>query len=179
MDLSTLLKATALTSSGLFAGYTWALSDAAIPATILGDEQTQASQWRIIYLKGFYISRPLCIINLLTFGFLAYQTQSQSPSRALYILSALLNSSGVPYALTLLRRTNGALAIRAKKLCGPGPDPRAMALTYAFNEERSRKREKEWSTIELVKRWQWHNAVRTWILVVGTVLGGIGVAMDS
>lgn len=44
-------------------GYTWALSDAAVPATLLATEATQAAQWRLIYLKGFYVRKtPLDLI---------------------------------------------------------------------------------------------------------------------
>ena len=93
------------------------------------------------------------------------------------MLAALLSASGVPYALTFLRRTNGALSIRADKLAGPGNG--ALALTYAFHEARSIQREKaaRWSTKELVLRWNWHNQVRTAVLVVGTLLGAWAMAL--
>jgi hypothetical protein len=79
--------------------------------------------------------------------------------------------------MTFLRRTNGALAIRAEKLAGPGNG--AMALTYAFNEKRSIAREKKLSTIDLVRRWQWHNSIRTVILIVGTIVGALAVGLQS
>lgn len=102
---------------------------------------------------------------------------SSSLARALYGIAALLTASGVPYALTFLRRTNGALSIRAEKLAGPGNG--AIALTYAFNEKRSIDREKAWSTKELVLRWKWHNEVRTAILTLGTMLGAWGMGIDK
>lgn len=85
----------------------------------------------------------------------------------------------MPYALTFLRRTNGALSIRAKKVAGEGEDPGAMALTYAVRDRGSIERERSWGTGEMVRRWQWHNSVRTGILVVGTVLGAVAVGMDA
>jgi Domain of unknown function (DUF1772) len=91
------------------------------------------------------------------------------------VLAALSTASGVPYALTFLRRTNGALSIRAEKLAGPGNG--AIALTYAFNEKRSIDRERTWSTKELVLRWKWHNEVRTAVLILGTMLGAWGMAL--
>jgi hypothetical protein len=57
-----------------------------------------------------------------------------------------------------------------------------MALTYAFSEKRSIERERDRkfsSTAELVRRWQWHNSVRTGMLVVGTLVGAVAVAMDG
>lgn len=102
---------------------------------------------------------------------------SSSPARALYVIAALLTASGVPYALTFLRRTNGALSIRSEKLAGPGNG--ALALTYAFNEKRSIDREKAWSTKELALRWKWHNEVRTAILTLGTMLGAWGLGIDK
>lgn len=54
-----------------------------------------------------------------------------------------------------------------------------MALTYAFDERRSVQREKAMSTVELVRRWQWHNSLRTIVLVVGTVLAAVAVGLDS
>lgn len=98
------------------------------------------------------------------------------------MIAALSSASGVPYALTFLRRTNGALSIRAKRLAGPGEDPTAMALTYASHERRSLEREgaKEWADSRvLVGRWCWHNWVRTGILVLGTVIGAVGVVVDG
>ena len=97
----------------------------------------------------------------------------------IYILAAISNASGVPYALSVLRRTNGALSRKAHRLAGPGPqEGKIVALTYAFNEERSVERDKAMGTAEAVERWSWHNYVRTWILVLGVVLGSVGVALD-
>ncbi|KAK5273879.1 hypothetical protein LTR99_000866 [Exophiala xenobiotica] len=113
----------------------------------------------------------------------ADNTLSKAPQKllaSLYTLGAAFNASGVPYALTFLRRTNGALSRRADRLAGPGNG--AMALTYAFNEKRSVERDRDRkfsSTAELVRRWQWHNSVRIGILVVGTLVGAVAVAMDG
>jgi hypothetical protein len=171
-------------------GYTWALSHAAVPCIIhTSSEADLAAAWRTQYLRGFYISRPLCAINLFGFLYLAFTTpatthltgtKTTNLASVMYITAALLSASGVPYALTFLRRTNGALSIRAKKLAGPGEDPTAMALTYASGEARSLEREREWKeTTRLVRRWQWHNSVRTWVLVVGTVIGAVGLVLDG
>ncbi|KEF61148.1 uncharacterized protein A1O9_02713, partial [Exophiala aquamarina CBS 119918] len=100
----------------------------------------------------------------------------ESLLRYLYAIAAATTASGVPYALTFLRRTNGALSRRAQSLAGPGNG--AIALTYAFNERRSVERDKKFSTLELVRRWQWHNSVRTLVLVLGTAVGTLAVAMD-
>lgn len=54
-----------------------------------------------------------------------------------------------------------------------------MALTYAFNERRSVERDRTFTTANLVRRWMWHNSVRTAVLVVGTVVGAMAVAMDT
>ncbi|KIW87771.1 uncharacterized protein Z519_11745 [Cladophialophora bantiana CBS 173.52] len=157
----------------------------------------------------------MCVINGLSFGYLAYhgkvlsrpaessiflspspllqnpkasfrplnlliRTTRSAPEgsllRYLYILAATASASGVPYALTFLRRTNGALSRKADRLAGPGGGE--MALTYAFNEKRSIDRDRKMNTEEAIKRWQWHNYVRTWVLVLGTVAGALAVAMD-
>lgn len=102
---------------------------------------------------------------------------SSSLIRHLYTLAAILNASGVPYALTLLRRTNGALSRRAERLAGPHPP--VMALTYAFDENRSVERDRTFTTVDLVRRWMWHNSVRTAVLAVGTIIGAMAVAMDG
>lgn len=125
-----LLQTTALTSSGIFAGYTWALSHAAIPSVLHATDPLLSAQWRTQYLAGFYISRPLCLLNGLTFGYLSYAAPVASPERTLYLLAALLASSGVPYALTVLRRTNGALSLRAHKVVGRERDD-PIALTVS------------------------------------------------
>lgn len=100
--------------------------------------------------------------------------------RTLYVLASVTNASGVPYALTFLRRTNGALSRKANKLAGPGPkNGKIMALTYAFNEDRSVARDKEMNTSQAIERWSWHNYIRTVVLVLGTILGAVGVALDG
>jgi len=100
--------------------------------------------------------------------------------RFLYALAAVLGGSGVPYALTALRRTNGALSIRSKRVCGPlGEGSQPIAVTYASHEARSIERERspEWSTRRLVLRWKWHNDIRTVMLVLGTVAGALAVSL--
>jgi hypothetical protein len=42
-----LVQTTALTSSGLFTGYTWALSHAAIPAVLHASDPLAAAQWQV------------------------------------------------------------------------------------------------------------------------------------
>jgi hypothetical protein len=81
------------------------------------------------------------------------------------------------FAWTFLRPVNGALSIRSKKIAGPGPYPRAPAITYASNERWSKETEAKFSTEELVRKWKWFNEVRTVILVVGTIMGACGLAM--
>ncbi|OCT48984.1 hypothetical protein CLCR_05039 [Cladophialophora carrionii] len=141
----------------MFPGYTWALSHAAVPAILFASEDLQAKQWRYQYLMGYY-------------SFL----------RTLYILAAVTSASGVPYALTFLRRTNGALSRKAHRLAGPGPNNgQVMALRYAFNERRSVERDQRMGTAEAIERWSWHNYVRTWVLVLGTIVGAVAVALDG
>ena len=86
----------------------------------------------------------------------------------------------MPYALTALRRTNGALSIRSKRVCGPlGDGSQPIALTYASHEARSIEREKspEWTTRRLVQRWKWHNDIRTVMLLAGVVAGTLAVSL--
>ncbi len=111
-----------------------------------------------------------------------------SPSyllRALYAVAAAFNASGVLYALTFLRRTNGALSIRSRRMLGPlGGNAAAaiqpVALTYASSDAGSIEREKslEWTTRRLIERWWWHNNIRTAVLVVGTLVGAYAVTLD-
>ena len=131
-------------------------------------------QWSELGLSGIfrsvgYVIHWECLLIV--------SAPSSSLARALYTIAAVSTASGVPYALTFLRRTNGALSIRSEKLAGPGNG--ALALTYAFNEKRSIDREKAWSTKELVLRWKWHNEVRTAILTLGTMLGAWGMGIDK
>ena len=105
------------------------------------------------------------------------QASPGSLKRWLYIIAAAMAASGVPYAWTFLRATNGALAIRSDRLAGPGNG--SIALTYAYNDRRSRQREKTWSTTDMIRRWQWHNGIRTVALITGTLVGGIAVGLKS
>lgn len=173
-----LIQTAALTSAGVFAGYTWALSHAAVPTILHANDPGLAEQWRTQYLAGFYISRPLCVINGLTFGYLSYSAPSASPERTLYLLSALISSSGVLYALTFLRKTTGALSLRAHKVAGKHRDD-PIGLTFARSDAGAMGREKDWKTREMVERWRWHNNRRTGILVLGTILGGLSVGLSK
>ena len=131
-------------------------------------------QWSELGLSGIFRSVGYVIYWECL---LIVSAPSSSLARALYAIAAVSTASGVPYALTFLRRTNGALSIRSEKLAGSGNG--ALALTYAFNEKRSIDREKAWSTKELVLRWKWHNEVRTAMLTLGTMLGAWGIGIDK
>lgn len=172
-----LIQTIGVTSAGVFAGYTWALSHAAIPTVLHADDPLLSEQWRTQYLAGFHISRPLCVVNGLAFTYLSYIAPPASWERKLYLLAAMMSSSGVPYALTFLRKTNGALSLRAHKVAGKHWDD-PIALTYARHETGAMEREKTWKTVDMVERWRWHNDVRTGILLLGTVLGGLAVGLS-
>jgi hypothetical protein len=106
----------------------------------------------------------------------------------------VLTASGPPYALTFLRRTNGALSIRSRKLAGPyyprgtsgydkkGGEARPSPLTYSVQDERSIERERSdefKDTAALVRRWGWHNDIRAVILGIGTVCGALAIALEG
>lgn len=69
-------KVMGLTSSGLFAGYTIALSDSNIPSILHAKDKTNEAlllaMWREQYLKGFYVAVPFTITNVASWGYLAY-----------------------------------------------------------------------------------------------------------
>ena len=123
------------------------------------------------------VSIPATLLNATSFTYLAYTSPPRSFQQALYLTALLTTSSGIPWAWTFLRPTNGALAIRAKKLAGAGEWPDAPALTYALHLESARGLERRESTRGLVKRWKWINEVRTAVLVLGTVLGVAGMCV--
>lgn len=124
-------------------------------------------------------------------------TPPASLTKLLYIIAGVTTASGVPWALTLLRRTNGALSIRARRLAGKyfagGEEGekngecelRPMAITYASSEGRSIRRENgsedsRWKdTRALVERWRWHNDLRTLVLTVGMMAGALAVVFDG
>lgn len=188
-----LAKVAGLCSAGVFAGYTWALSDATVPAILdygSDAEDSMLEQWRYQYIKGAAFSRPCCIINAFSFGYLAYHTTqtisgATIPLRLLYVIAALSSASGVPWALTALRRTNGALSIRSKRILGPfeSPSGQPMCITYASHESASLARERDdpnyTSTKALVMRWKWHNDLRTIVLVLGAAIGAFAVVLDQ
>ncbi|KAI9732893.1 MAG: hypothetical protein M1834_003833 [Cirrosporium novae-zelandiae] len=157
-------KTAVLTSSGIFAGYTWALSNAAVPAIIKAPTEAQlAQQWRDQFLAGYRISIPLCLINGLGFGYLAY-------------MAAATTSSGIPFAWTFLRHVNGALSIRSDKVAGPGNE--SIALTYSRNEKWSKDTEARNSTKDLVLMWKKFNDARTVVLILGTIVGAWAVGLS-
>lgn len=102
----------------------------------------------------------------------------------MYVIAAILSASGVPWALTALRRTNGALSIRTDRKVGPYGEPNSQPLcvTYASNEQASIVRESKDPRFEsseaLINRWKWHNDLRTAVLIVGTLVGACAVALE-
>ncbi|QDS75072.1 hypothetical protein FKW77_006751 [Venturia effusa] len=174
VDLVGVAKVTGIASSGIFAGYTWSLSDAAVPAILAAkDESTMANQWRIQYVRGFILAVPATIINILSWGILAYATKNQ-----LYTTAAITTGSGTVFAWTALRHINGALSIRSAKIAGPWTGIGHLPLTYSAKEKRSIDTEKKYSTAELVVKWKNYNLARSIILLVGTLIGAYALATD-
>ena len=116
-----------------------------------------------------------------------FLTAKLAPSpilRSIYIVAAILTASGVPWALTALRRTNGALSIRTERKVGPygNPNSQPMCTTYASGEAASKKREskdhKYKSAKALINRWKWYNDLRAAVLILGTLAGAYAVALE-
>lgn len=107
------------------------------------------------------------------------------PLQTLYIIAAIGSASGVPWALTALRRTNGALSIRSKRLVGPynGASIQPICITYANHHKPAIAREsddpKYKSAKALINRWKWHNDLRTALLIFGTVIGVVAVVLHK
>jgi hypothetical protein len=80
------------------------------------------------------------------------------------------------FAWTALRAVNGALAIKSRKLAGP--DNGSIALTYSLKENAAMELEGKKSPRELMTMWMNYNAVRSFILVFGTVVGAYALALD-
>lgn len=92
----------------------------------------------------------------------------------------------MPWALTALRRTNGALSIRSKRLAGlftSKPSDEPMCITYASTEKGALHREGNDPAYRmskaLINRWKWHNDLRTALLIFGTTVGALAVALDQ
>jgi hypothetical protein len=91
-------------------------------------------------------------------------------------MAAVGTGSGTVFAWTALRHINGGLSLRSEKLIGSAP--KTIALTYSKNEKRSRAAEKKYTTVELVTMWMNYNNIRSLILIAGTVVGALGLALD-
>lgn len=52
-------------------------------------------------------------------------------------------------------------------------------MTYSRNEARSQQAEKRFSTRDLVAKWKDYNYYRSAILITGTVIGALGIAMNE
>jgi hypothetical protein len=62
-DIVAIARVTGIASSGIFAGYTWALSDAAVPAILAAKgEATVVKQWRVQYIRGFFVRLPHAVL---------------------------------------------------------------------------------------------------------------------
>ncbi|KAF2095456.1 hypothetical protein NA57DRAFT_79180 [Rhizodiscina lignyota] len=179
ISLKEVAQVVGIVSSGLFAGYTYSLSDAALPGILDASEDTMCRQWRYQYIRGFYVRThaavPATLTNLLSWGYLAY-TAPDSFSRQLFVTAAVTTGSGTVFAWTALRGLNGALSIRSEKVLGPySPSPNLPALTYSKNESWSKSVEGKSSTQELLRQWIKLNALRAGILALGSIVGAYGL----
>ncbi|KAF2664465.1 hypothetical protein BT63DRAFT_417828 [Microthyrium microscopicum] len=175
-SLTSLAKVASISSSGIFAGYASALSDAALTAILMApDEATMAKQWRIQFLKGFQIAMPATIINILSWSYLAY-TAKTSFVQKLFIAATLMTGCGTAFAWTALRYINGALSIKADKLAG-GSEKQSYVIRYSLADKGTKKLEESCSTKELAIRWKQYNALRCVVLVMGTVVGAYALSL--
>jgi hypothetical protein len=193
MSLITLAKIAGPISSGIFAGYTWALSDATIPSILAAkDDATRARQWRVQYIQGFLvcilaiplyhvansfpkIAVPCTATNLFSWLYLA--ALSSSSTRLLFILAAIGSGTGTVFAWTFLRATNGALSNRSNELAGEWPGFFKIPLTYSNTEKRSLDLGKNENTEQLIQRWGRLNFYRSLVLIAGTCFGVVGLAL--
>lgn len=112
------------------------------------------------------------------------ESASNSVLRCIYVFAAIASASGVPWALTALRRTNGALSIRSERNVGPygKPNNQPLCVTYASDEKASIERESKdpryKSSKALINRWKWHNDLRTAVLILGILAGACAVAAE-
>jgi hypothetical protein len=128
----------------------------------------------IIILTNPQIAAPATFINILSFLTLAINAPTPI-TRTLFIFALLGSGSGTVFAWTLLRATNGALAIRAQKLVGKWDGFFQIPLTYSSSEKASIVLEKRCSTEELIGRWGGLNLLRSVILIGGFAAGVVGV----
>jgi len=108
-----------------------------------------------------------------------FKTAEQSLQRQLFFTAAVTTGSGTVFAWTALRQLNGALAIRSEKILGPYTGKFTTPMTYSRNEQRSQQAEKQFSTRDLVAKWKDYNYYRSAILITGTVIGALGIAMNE
>ena len=120
---------------------------------------------------------PCTIANIVCWLSLAYAAPSSSLVRQLYMTAAVTTGSGTVFAWTLLRSLNGAISIRHEKLTGYPSNE--IAMTYSNKEKRSRNLEARQTTTGLLTSWKNYNRFRAVILIVGTVIGAMALALDS
>lgn len=81
------------------------------------------SQWRQMYVHGARTSRPATAIPVICYLFLLYTCLAEGKEVGRYMLLrymvALMGQCGIVLALTVLRRTNGALGLRCAVSCWP------------------------------------------------------------
>jgi hypothetical protein len=120
---------------------------------------------------------PCTIANIICWLSLAYAAPSSSLVRQLYTTAAVTTGSGTVFAWTFLRSLNGAISIRHEKLTGR--PSREIAMTYSNTEERSKNLEARQTTPGLLSMWKKYNQARAVILIAGTVIGSMALALDS
>jgi hypothetical protein len=108
---------------------------------------------------------------------LAYAAPPSSLVRQLFTTAAVTTGSGTVFAWTFLRTLNGALSIRHEKLTGR--PSKEIAMTYSNKEKRSMALEARQSTTGLLRSWMNYNQVRGVILIAGTIVGSMALALDS
>jgi hypothetical protein len=139
------------------------------------------------------VAIPSTITNILSWGWLAYhskknderakqsdtdifQLAQDSFVQKLFVTALVTTGSGTLFAWTALRHVNGALSIRTERLVG---HQKHVALLYSVNEVASIRAEEKYTTEQLVQKWANFNMFRAVVLLIGTVIGAYGLAIEA
>ncbi|KAF2101397.1 hypothetical protein NA57DRAFT_34024 [Rhizodiscina lignyota] len=148
-----------ITAAAFLAGQSASSSYIATPALLQAPAPLLAKQWKTMWLRG----RPTGVLFLAIgaiFGGLAYREQPSSSAFKLYVTSAALITSAVPYTLALMGPTNKALNEKAESLA-------SASITDAAAEAGV---EKEQTTHALVDRWAMLNLGRALIAATSAMV---------
>ncbi|THU85091.1 DUF1772-domain-containing protein [Dendrothele bispora CBS 962.96] len=155
-----IVQALGIAGSAFVSGSILSISFITTPA-LLDYPSQLASQWSDVYTRGSRIMPPLALLSSSMLAYSSYALSNHGVDATkpkLYALAALLTIGIVPYTFGVMWNTNNKLKARNDEI---------GVMDKAYVQE----------TAELAKKWNWLNAGRGALPLMGSLVGIVALVL--